>query len=643
MKKNIKVNLKMRSNLLHGSAALLISSLLLTTSCVNRLESEEVNVVEGDVPITFISQVNKLAVTRVADQAFDEGDKIGLFGMISPGAVDGKRYINNVKLECTGGSMLVPEKTVYYPEGNEALDFVAYHPYQSKGITNNKSVLTVSVKADQSKQSAYSASDFLVAKESGVESSNEAVNLTFKHKLSKLKIVLVPVGGEKVTDMLKANPHIVATGFKTQCTYDLKNDLLGAAEKETNITPYGTWKVDADNLVGKEFIIVPQSVDAKTHSIIIEWNGRIYTSPMPTLTTEGGYQYEIKIEARQSDSDILPGIVGKVEGWALGESKDTTSSDSALAIHVSAFSFADSDIYRIYRDGMPIIDVCKEYLISQKMTGTAIVAYPLNEYEQPDLNNGLLLQMPDFQDMMVGGKISWNTKSNSFSYTEGTSEEIDKFYVDENNNVTVKLPDNPIKVNVVSYLLTDNRKGEVKVQIYPIVKIGIHYWMKESLRATRYRDGMNLARKTVLDGKAGYIQPTDKEIYFYTGEAVTTGELAPDKWKIPSADEWKLFQTYINDNASWMKAGVWESPTAGAEVKPVNNLTGFSAISDGHWTGDGWKNAQKMVGYWAMDGKQLADKIPYLAGDESGIVFTSGLLQKLGYYKGVSIRCIKDN
>jgi uncharacterized protein (TIGR02145 family) len=362
---------------------------------------------------------------------------------------------------------------------------------------------------------------------------------------------------------------------------------------------------------------------------------------MPDFTAERGKQYEIRIEARQNDSEVLPGVVSQIEGWANGESKDTENSDSSAAIHVSALSFATSNVYRIYRDGVPVVDVCKEYLISSGMSGTAIVAYPLTEAELPDLSNGFLLQMPDMPDVPVGGKISWDKKTNSFTYPGGSKQVIERFYLDEKNAISLVMPATPIKVNVVSHPLTDMRHGEV--QVYPIVKIGVQYWMKEDLRATYYRDGTALEHRTVTDGSPGYYQPEGEEYYFYNGEALMAGELSPDGWKIPSADEWKLLQAYINGEAAVLKMGEWQVYNATNELQPVTNLTEFSATPNGQYLSDGWKAAKQLAAYWAMGNEKKMDVVPYLEGGKSNIQFAPSNVTGQTYYKGLSIRCIKIN
>lgn len=66
---------------------------------------------------------------------------MGLFATTSSGSIKGKRYIDNLALEYTEGSTLVPKKTVFYPEGDVSLDFISYHPYQTEGVAAGTPVL----------------------------------------------------------------------------------------------------------------------------------------------------------------------------------------------------------------------------------------------------------------------------------------------------------------------------------------------------------------------------------------------------------------------------------------------------------------------------------------------------------------------
>ena len=119
------------------------------TACVNRIDEESEAEIEEGRRYHVIYQMEK-ASTKVTNTAFEKGDKMGLFATTSSGSIKGKRYIDNLALEYTESSTLVPKKTVFYPEGDVSLDFISYHPYQTEGVATGTPVLPVSVQIDQS-------------------------------------------------------------------------------------------------------------------------------------------------------------------------------------------------------------------------------------------------------------------------------------------------------------------------------------------------------------------------------------------------------------------------------------------------------------------------------------------------------------
>ena len=78
-------------------------------SCINELDSE---ISPGTVPIKFTTKINKTN-TRVTNTAFDKGDKVGLYAMLSSTPITEKRYIDNLQLECGEKNVFIPEKTVF--------------------------------------------------------------------------------------------------------------------------------------------------------------------------------------------------------------------------------------------------------------------------------------------------------------------------------------------------------------------------------------------------------------------------------------------------------------------------------------------------------------------------------------------------
>lgn len=210
-------------------SVLLCSLFLPISSCVNKLDSETS---PGTTPITFSTKINKTS-TRVTNTTFEKGDKVGLYAMLSSTSIAEERYINNLQLECTGSSTLIPQKTVFYPVGDATLDFISYSPYLPTEISANSSIIPISIQSDQSNPIKRSQSDFLIATQSKVASSEKAVELKFYHKLVKFNITLTPKGDETVERLLSANPRIIATGFYNKADYNLTTGEFTNHKEET--------------------------------------------------------------------------------------------------------------------------------------------------------------------------------------------------------------------------------------------------------------------------------------------------------------------------------------------------------------------------------------------------------------------------
>ncbi|MDO4164024.1 MAG: fimbrillin family protein [Bacteroides sp.] len=615
-----------------------LASAIAFTACVNQISEDEI--FESTTPITFTAKVNKSnTVTRVTDKAFDEGDEIGLFAMLSGTSISEQRYINNLRLKTGENSTLIPEKEVFYPEGDNPLNFVAYHPYQAGGVPDGSTTMTVSVQTDQSTDEGRTLSDFLVATQTNVASSDKSVTLNFGHKLAKIKIELLPQGDETVDNLLADNPRLTASGFCTQAVYDFSTGTFSEVSEQADIVLAGSWTKGTDKLTGKELIVIPQSTTTGQQNIIMEWNGKIYNCPISSATLETNTQRTIQIKVTESASNTLTGVVGEIQPWQDGENQESENNYQMTAIHTAALSFNTSNIYRIHRNGNVVAEVCKEYL-NGEVASRAIVVYPV-ENDETDLSQGTVLQLLDKTGNVHGGKISWQTESNSFIYQSGSSAPITQFYIDGEGKIATEKPETTSEVNVSNYLLRDIRSSVL--QEYAIVKIGTQYWMRQELKATTYRDGTALTQQSVVGKGAGYFVSTNKKMYFYNGEALEEGELAPEGWKIPQKADWSTLTTYAG-SAAVLKADTWESSNQNdPTVAPVTNLTDFTAYPVGIWQLE-QQGQYQFVGYWTLndEGTGVAAQTLFLLGDKDEAQSINTKYEGADYYKALSIRCLKE-
>ena len=87
--------------------ALLLIAFL--TSCVNQIDSE-IEPIGNKVPITFAAKIAPVN-TRVVDNAFEVGDKVGLYATIEGSSLLEERYIDNLLLSY-GKSKKTQEKSL---------------------------------------------------------------------------------------------------------------------------------------------------------------------------------------------------------------------------------------------------------------------------------------------------------------------------------------------------------------------------------------------------------------------------------------------------------------------------------------------------------------------------------------------------
>ena len=630
----------MRTTLKACKGALFFATLVLG-GCINDI-SEESSV--GNVPIRFVAEVNNgKTATRVLDTSFEEGDKIGLFACINGVGLDGERYIDNLLLECEGGSDLLPKESVFYPQGGSSLDFVAYYPYREGALQDGGTMMAVSVSQDQREHSAYSESDFLVASEEGVASSSNPVPLNFRHALSKLEITLIPETEEQLAEMLEDNPKVIACNFYTEAIYDLKECTLNSLSSQADIMAAGDWQESDGKLVGKRVIVVPQSVTPDEQYISIEWRGHIYTCAIEAYELVSNSQRTLQISMSAVNDNELSGVAGSVEDW--GEPTIQDETDATLenkAVHLASLSFDASDIYRIYSDGQAVAEICKEYLLTDNVASRAIVAYPMNG-QKADLTQGVVLELLDEAGNVHGGSIRWDEGTKQPVYQEGFSEPWRKIYLTADGGIVHDKPADALAVSVSAYVLKDGRDGS---NTYPLVKIGTQYWMKENLRAKSYRDGSALSMQTEQgEGISGYYKPDGEEIYFYNGEAILANTLAPRGWRIPTTEDWETLRDYVNNDASLIRAGDWEAPDIEDPVLPCSNLTGFDGYPVGMWHRGEYWNSTKMVGYWTLDnaGTVIPEETVFLMGTVNEIYWNSTISSAGDFYKALSVRCLRDD
>lgn len=570
--------------------------LLVSTSCVNEI-SEEPTTLPGEIPIRLSTQI-LCNPTRVIDNKFQEKDAIGLYVLTQPSTINQKRYIDNMRFTCSQTSGFEPEETIYYPKGNGECNFISYYPFQETGIEPDKSTMQIQIQTDQSTVGGLSLSDFMIAVNNGITPSQNMVAMEYKHKLCKLEIIIRPAAGEDLQELLADNPTLSLNGFHSEASYDFLTKQFGPSGQTSGIIPYGEWNIENNTLTGKKAILIPEKIESGSHYINMEIDGKSYSCPFPdNFQLSSEKSCSIGIIYKSSEGIQINNFDHSIADWTEGESGETTAQETSGIIHLAALKFSKSNVYKAINEGTQVAEICKEYLLADNIDAQAIVAYPVLN-GKTDLNNGTVICLLDETAAVHGGKVSWNKVNNVLAYTPGNQSVINDFYIAEDNSISISKPENPLPVRLQEEVLTDIRNTETKT--YPIVKIGIQYWMGRSLEATRYTDGNIIKEiKDLQINMSGYLTYDNK--YFYTLSALATGNLPAIGWKIPNQKEWNFLKDYLKNKASNLKYGSWKSTKEGNNYDALNKSY-FNGIPEGYFLNDGENKGYAMkeagVGYW---------------------------------------------
>ena len=168
------------------------------------------------------------AATKVAEGAFEEGDRVGLFVVDyvdettpAPLQISGNRA-NNEPMTLDEGQWRTG-RTLYWGEGKS--DVYAYYPYWE--TLAEVDAQPFSVATDQTTAEAVEASDLLWAKAEGVAQADGAVSLEMKHVLSRLVVRIM--AGEDYIGSLPAAATVHLHSTVTDALVSLSN---GSVEKD---------------------------------------------------------------------------------------------------------------------------------------------------------------------------------------------------------------------------------------------------------------------------------------------------------------------------------------------------------------------------------------------------------------------------
>lgn len=291
----------------------IIFAMCFLSSCSNneeeilKTEDKETPIDAKNTPMTFSIAYPG---TRVAGNAFEDGDSVGLFVANDTLPLEiGGNLVNNEALTLNGSNWAAG-RTLYWDEGTYTA--YAYYPY----ITTISSIedQPFSVSTDQSTTGnadatgGFEASDLLYAKTMGVKASAEPVSLTFKHIMSKLRIRLIK--GEDFEGDMPDDAEVIVHSTYTDATVDLSAGVATVNGRGNRAMikakPEGNHTYSA--------IIVPQRLENRMPLVEVEMKGVSYLVESK-FQFKAGTEHTINLIIQDNPDQVKIEIGGEVQDW----------------------------------------------------------------------------------------------------------------------------------------------------------------------------------------------------------------------------------------------------------------------------------------------------------------------------------------
>ncbi len=241
--------------------------------------------------------------TRATENAFENGDRIGLFIVDNNNPLEQSgNYANNAALSFDG-SQWSTDKPIYWDDGT--YNVYAYYPYVASVSSVDDYPFIV---ATNQNGTGYTTSDFLWANKTGITASGNPISLQFRHCMSRILIKLVK--GEDYEGDLPESAEVYIHNTVPSATIDLSVGIVTRNQYSTKQSirakSLGNYKYTA--------ILVPQRLDNRQPLIEVVMKGVSYLYESKFLF-KSGIQHSMQLVISKNPEQIKIEIGGEVENW----------------------------------------------------------------------------------------------------------------------------------------------------------------------------------------------------------------------------------------------------------------------------------------------------------------------------------------
>ena len=295
--------------------------------------------------IELSGEIEQVAVTRVNDNGFADGDVMGVYVVDYNGSNAGRLKVSGNRADNVRHTFdeenrkWIPAYDIYWKDKHTHIDVYGYYPYASP---ENIEQYPFTVQRDQSTASeggetgGYEASDFLWGKAEDVAPTTGVIRLSMYHRMASARVTLVEGSGFTEGEWASTEKQVLVTNLVREASINLSDGTV-----KTNGSVEQTATMPAR--VGDEWraIVVPQAVDAGTTMFSI---------------TIGGVPYKF------SKDETFTYTAGKISNFAIRVDKKGEGGKHALTIISESITAWENDL--VSHDA-----TAKEYVIINSTAG----------------------------------------------------------------------------------------------------------------------------------------------------------------------------------------------------------------------------------------------------------------------------------
>ena len=177
------------------------------------------------------------SLTKVTDDAFETGDKVGIYVVNQP--LQLKPIGNHIDNACFtfSGSEWKSARELYWLDSETKADFYCYFPHKEK-IVSALYPIQSNALLDQSSEAGYKVSDYLWGKTEGIAPTSVPVVLTLRHLMSCIQVSLKAGTGWSPEEL--KNAQVSLHGLMTSANFSLKDGNISANGGRNTVLPFKT-------------------------------------------------------------------------------------------------------------------------------------------------------------------------------------------------------------------------------------------------------------------------------------------------------------------------------------------------------------------------------------------------------------------